>query len=255
MSKLNEIKWVNYDTQRPGYENTSNYIYLEKYIQAPVWHQAINGGQIAFNTAPSSQDNFVVAGNAPANMTSTGMTILTATTGQDDTFGYVPIPFDFYFYGSNYRNTGTAPAYYWNTNNVIGFGTGRGDISWSATNPGILIGNTDRRTNAYYYSGLLTSGSTSYMNTLLWAQNIYNDGVPDRIQYQLRFFRSPNYQYIELRINTFGATQGTWNLTNGVSYQNTFGAYTATAGTSWVLRSDLNGSNWTFSNNYYINLP
>ena len=93
------------------------------------------------------------------------------------------------------------------------------------------------------------------MNMLLWAQNNYADGAPNVIRYQIRLFRSPNFQYVELRINGFGATQGQWNITNGTTFQNTFGAYSASAGTSWVLRSDLNGSNWTFSNNYYINLP
>ena len=89
---------------------------------------------------------------------------------------------------------------------------------------------------------------------ILYAQNIYNDGAPNVIRYQIRMFRSPNNQYVELRINGFGATQGSWNITNGTSFQGTFGAYSASAGTSWVLRSDLNGSNWTFFNNYYINI-
>ena len=191
-------------------------------------------------------------------MNSNGMTQLTAVTFGDDTFGRVPVPFPFFFYGNNFSNSSPVsnPSFYWNTNNALGFGTATGDITWNVANPAILIGGSfDRRTNTFFYSGNLTSGGTNYINMLMWGRNQYADGVDNVIRYQIRFFRSPNYQYVELRINGFGASQGTWNITNGSAYQNTFGAYTATAGTSWVLRSDLNGSNWTFSNNYYINLP
>ena len=259
MSNRFEISWVNYTTQRPEYLNQSNYLYLEKYTVAPNWHTLINGAQLAFNinTVAIPPDTFFLAGNATTTMNSNGMTQLTAVANQDDSSAYVPLPFEFRFFGTNFSNTNptTAPAFYWNTNNVLGFGTRNGDISWQVTNPGILIGNTDRRTNTFFYTGLQTSGQTNYMTMLLWAQNIYNDGVTNVIRYQMRFFRSPNYQYVEVRINGFGATNGNWNITNGSALQNTFGSYTATAGTSWVLRSDLNGSNWTFSNNYYINLP
>lgn len=258
MSKRFEISWVTYDNQRPERADQSNYLYLEKYLTNPNWHTVINGATIAQNTVPRTGDTFLVAGNQVANMNSNGMTQLTGVAGVDDGFGYVPIPFTFNFFGVNYSNANpvAGPAFYWNTNNVLGFGTGNGTITWTAnTGNGILIGNSDRRTNTFFYSGIQTSGGTNYMNMLLWAQNNYADGAPNVIRYQIRLFRSPNFQYVELRINGFGATQGQWNITNGTTFQNTFGAYSASAGTSWVLRSDLNGSNWTFSNNYYINLP
>jgi len=259
MSKRFEISWVPYDTQRPEFADQSNYIYLEKYQTVPNWHTLINGGMVARNIITTA-DTFLVAGNAVANMSVTGMTQPAGIAGQDDAFAYVPLPFEFRIFGTNYSNANpvAAPAFYWNTNNVLGFGTGisNNPIVWVATSgTGILLGNADRRTNTFYYSGLQTSGTTNYMNMVLFAQNVWNDGVANVIQYQIRFFRSPNFQYVELRINGFGATQGTWNITNGTAFQNTFGAYTASAGTSWVLRSDLNGSNWTFFNNYYINLP
>ncbi len=256
MSNRFEISWVTYDTQRPEYADQSNYISLERYQTVPNWHTIINGGMVARNIITST-DTFVIAGNATTTMNSNGMTEATSIRGADDSSVYVPLPFTFLFFGTNYSNTNptVAPAFYWNTNNVLGFGTRRPDIGWSVANPAILIGNADRRTNTFFYTGLQTSGGTNYMTMLLWAQNIYNDGTINVIRYQIRFFRSPNYQYVGLRINGFGTTNGTWNITNGTAYQNTFGAYTASAGTSWVLRSDLNGSNWTFSNNYYINLP
>jgi hypothetical protein len=260
MSKRFEIQFVPYAQQRAESNNQPVVISLQRYITLPVWHQIINQANMSYTTPPiptPAGDTFLIAGNAVANMNSNGMTQLAAVAGVDDTFAYVPLPFTFNFFGINYSNSNpvSAPAFYWNTNNVLGFGTGTNTIGWSAnTGNGILIGNTDRRTNTFFYSALQTSGTTNYMNMLLWANNIYSDGVPNVIRYQIRFFRSPNNQYVELRINGFGATQGQWNITNGTAFQNTFGAYSASAGTSWVLRSDLNGNNWTFFNNYYINL-
>lgn len=256
MSKRYEITWVPYDTQRPEFAEQKNEITFLSYDQLPSWHRPVNGGLMSFVVPAAAADTFMVAGNAAANMNSNGMTQLTGVAGADDSFGYVPLPFPFYFYGNNFSNSTpvTNPAFYWNTNNVLGFGNGNGSIGWSVANPAILIGNADRRTNTFFYSGIQTSGTTNYMNMLLWAQNFYNDSTPNVIRYQIRFFRSPNYQYVELRINGFGATQGNWNITNGSAYQDLFSGYTATAGTSWVLRSDLNGNNWTFSNNYYINI-
>ena len=57
---------------------------------------------------------------------------------------------------------------------------------------------------------------------------------------------------------TLPAQNGGWNLTNGTTFQNTFSNTFATTfpadNTSFVLSSDPNGSNWTFSNTSYLNL-
>ena len=205
--------------------------------------------------APPGPVVLLTAGNASANMNTSGLTNMGGVQGQDDSFGYLPIGFTFRFFGTNYSNTGSAPAAYWNTNNVLGFGTGNGTITWSAgTGIGILVGNADRRTNFFYYSGASNISNYDYMNCILYAQNNYNDGAPNVIQYQLRLFRGPTNQYVELRINGFGATQGQWNITNGSAFQNTFGSYSASAGTSFVLVSDLDGSNWSLCNAYYMNV-
>jgi hypothetical protein len=46
-----------------------------------------------------------------------------------------------------------------------------------------------------------------------------------------------------------------YNITNGTAFQNTYGSFSnMVANQSFVLSSDLNGNNWTFYNNYYINL-
>lgn len=193
-----------------------------------------------------------VAGNGAANLSTTGMTVLSGVSGQDDAFAYVTLPFPFFFFGTDYGNSATN--FYWNTNNVLGFGTGVNTITWTAnTGRGVLIGNTDRRTNTFYYSPLQTASGYNYINFVLFAQNIYNDSVPNAIQWQIRMFRSASIQYIEVRASTAPATGGTWNITNGTTFQNTYGAFTnVSAGSSFVLQSDGNGNNWQFFNNYRI---
>jgi hypothetical protein len=253
MSNPFQIYYVPYDTQRPEYENQDIQINFQTYSSLPIGYTPKQQIQIARNIV-LTEDTFLTQGNIAANMSITGLTLMTGVSGVDNGFGYIPTAFTFKFFGTNYTNSSNAPGIYWNTNNVIGFGTGIGTIAWVAnTGPGILLGNTDRRTNSYNYSGTLTFGQTSYINTVLRAQNIYNDGVPNAISMQIRLARSPNYQYVEVRMSTVGATNGNWNITNGVAFQNTYGSFTWANGSSIVLRSDLEGSNWTFYNNYYLN--
>jgi hypothetical protein len=194
------------------------------------------------------------SGNGVANLSTTGMTSLTGVAGQDDAAAQMTIPFDFFYFGSNYGNNLNG-GFWWCTNNVFVFGASNATISWAAnTGRGILIGNTDRRTNTLHYTSTIqTSSGYNYMNFVLNAQNIYNDGVPNAIRWQMRLFRSPTRQYVEVRANTAPATGGAWNITNGTTFQNTYGAFTnVTAGSSFVLQSDGNGSNWQFFNNYRI---
>jgi hypothetical protein len=195
-------------------------------------------------------------GNATTTMTTTGLTSLAGVIGQDDAAATIPgINFDFYFFGTNYGN-GLNLGIYWSSNNVLGFGNPDSTISWTATTgKGVLIGNLDRRTNNFYYSTTQSSSGYSYLNCLLFAQNIYNDGIANAVQFQLRFFRGPASQYIEVRCKQAPSTAGVYNITNGSAFQNTYGAFTnMVANQSYVLESDLNGNNWTFYNNYYINL-
>lgn len=198
------------------------------------------------------------AGNALANLSTTGMTILSGVTGVDDGFAYVPLAMDFTFFGINYRTpaSGATSGLYWNTNNVIGFGTGTNTITWNAsTGRGILVGNSDRRTNSIYYSPIQTSKGYDYINFVLSAQNRYNDGIPNAIRWQIRMFRGSSNQYVELRASTAPATAGTYNITNGTAFQNTFVGFTGvTTNSSFVLESNLTGSTWTFYNNYYIDI-
>jgi hypothetical protein len=207
--------------------------------------------------------NIAVAGNATTSMNSAGMLTLAGVQGQDDAAATFPVNFDFFFFGSNY-GSGANSGIYWSSNNVLGFGTPDSTITWTAvTGRGILLGNYDRRcNNFYYYSPTRTFSPTGsgltyyYIDTLIYAQNVYNDGVPNAIQFQMRLFRSSVDQYVEIRCKQAPSTAGTYNITNGVVFQNTYGAFAnMVANQSFVLRSNNTGSTWTLYNNYYIPAP
>lgn len=215
--------------------------------------------------------NPLVAGNATTTMSIVGATAIPGVAGQDDAFGYIPTSasFTWNFFGSNY-GSGQANSIYWNTNNVIGFGTGVNTINWVAnTGRGIMFGNLDRRTdpNAYYFPET-TNGNYRILKTNYFFRNIYNAGVAGEGQMEVRMIRNTvsGLQYVEVRVfkgspsvNSGAITStGAWNITNGTTFQNTYGTTfntTFPAGnTSFVLSCDANGSNWTFSNNYYVNV-
>jgi hypothetical protein len=222
-----------------------------------------------FGRGTQGTDPSIISGNATTNMSTTGFTQLTAVAGVDDGFAYIPTDasFNFFFFGTDYGKNNVVNGIYWNTNNVVGFGTGVNTITWVAnTGRGVLIGNADRRTNQFWYSPMTTSGTSKITQFLLFFQNIYNDGVTNAGQYRIRLIRSSTKQYIEVRIfkGSGGANSGTisttgqWNITNGTTFQGTYGStFNSTFpadNTSFVLSSDINGNNWTFTNTAYVNI-
>lgn len=222
----------------------------------------------------------IISGNATTTMNITGSTVIPGVAGQDDAFGPIPTDatFNFNFYGINYGGGASAPnGMYWNTNNVLGFGTGVNTIQWLAnTGRGILCGNFDRRTdpNAYYFP-IETSGNYKILRCMMFFRNIYNAGGPGEGQFQVRFAKNTvsGNQYVEFRIFKgsgtvnggaitsagygAGANKG-WNITNGTAFTNTFGDTFASVfpadNTSFVLGSDSTGSTWTFTNSSYLNI-
>jgi hypothetical protein len=117
----------------------------------------------------------------------------------------------------------------------------------------------EKNTNAIY-----ENGKKGDIHIYIWCGDGYNsnpgdrdnDGVANAIQWQIRLFRSPAVQYIEVRALTAPAPGGTWNITNGTTFQNTYSSFTnVTAGSSFVLQSDALGNNWSFYNNYHIEAP
>ena len=198
--------------------------------------------------------DFMVSGNVAGNMNETGGARLSAIQGADDSSTSIgTIGFVFNYFGTDH---GTNSTVYWNTNNVLQFGTNVGTITWSATTGrGILMGNADRRTNWATTFPTYTSNSHSIKKILVNQANYYGTSGTE-IQMEIRLIRGPSYQYIELRMALWAAANaGAWNLTNGSTFFNVFsGAPPIGTGASLVMRSDLNGSNWTVFNNRYINL-
>jgi hypothetical protein len=208
-------------------------------------------GQAQFYTVPSPGAT-IVSGAGAANMSNVGMTALVSAY-QDDTANPWNLPMDFYFLGTNYgKNLNGGMG--WCSNFVISFSLSGNDINWPTTKPGVLLGNSDRATNTFHYSGLQTSGSVQYINCVLQGQNAYNDNLPYVVKYQYRLIRDPQYQYIEIRAATAPSTQGTWRVVSGPPGGNVIlatGAYVGT-GLSGVWRSTATGTNWTWFANSYV---
>ena len=194
----------------------------------------------------------IVSGAGAANMSNVGMTALVSAY-QDDTANPWNLPMDFYFLGTNYgKNLNGGMG--WCSNFVISFSLSGNDITWPVTKPGVLLGNFDRATNTFHYSGLQTSGSVQYINCVLQGQNVYNDGVAYAVKYQYRLIKDPQYQYIEIRAAAAPGTQGTWRVVSGPPGGNVIlatGAYVGT-GLSGVWRSTATGTNWTWFGNSYV---
>ena len=208
-------------------------------------------GQAQFYTVPSPGAT-IVSGAGAAAMSNVGMTALVSAY-QDDIANPWNLPMDFYFLGTNYgKNLNGGMG--WCSNFVISFSLSGNDINWPVTKPGVLLGNSDRATNTFHYSGLQTSGSVQYINCVLQGQNAFNDNLPYVVKYQYRLIRDPQYQYIEIRAATAPSTQGTWRMVSGPPGGNVIlatGAYVGT-GLSGVWRSTATGTNWTWFGNSYV---
>lgn len=196
--------------------------------------------------------------DAIANMDTTGLTNLSSLNDYDDDWDNFPVDFDFYFLGTNYGN-GNNNGIYWDTNSVIGFGSGQSGNPWYPdTGLGILIGNADRRNNTFWYSGTLTSGNFTYVRLLYFGQNYYGDNAPDILQYEIIMGKDLSYQYIEVRTAGTGLDIGLWNIAdNSQNFLNTCGDFDTVGGGpfpcgSYLFRSDLTGNNWKFFSNSSI---
>lgn len=210
------------------------------------------GGQAQFMTTPAVGDATIVNTNAAANMSNVSMTALVSAY-QDDVGNPWNLPMDFYFLGTNYgKNLNGGMG--WGSNFVISFSLSGNDINWPNTKPGVCLGNADRATNTFHYSGLQTSGAVQYINCVMQGQNNYADATPYAVKYQYRLIRDSAYQYIEIRASAAPSTQGTWKIVSGPPGGNVLlatGAYVGT-GQSGVWRSTLTGTSWTWFPTSYV---
>ena len=213
---------------------------------------AASGGGGAMQFGFSTPGATIVSGAGAANMSNVGMTALVSAY-QDDTANPWTLPMDFYFLGTNYgKNLNGGMG--WDSNFVISFSLSGNDITWPDSKPGVCLGNYDRATNTFHYSGLQTSGSIQYINCVLQGQNIYNDSLAYAVKYQYRLIRDVQYQYIEVRCAAGPTTQGTWKVSGGPPGGNVQIATGAFVGTnaSGVWRSSATGTGWTWFANSYV---
>ena len=216
--------------------------------------------------------SLLVSGNRSANMNIDGLTQVDFTPGGGvlNGFGFFEFDSTFNFFGTNYGKTGSGALnqMFWNTNSVLGFGTGKGDVTWNATTgPGILLGNSDREVVSVYYSTTSETSvsfgtdpaSVKYMRLVVRADQ--TEGGAQNVEFEIRFFRvNPDttaaFQYIEVNINKIATPTGTYNLTNGSAFQTTFSGYTPATSvpSSFVLQSNASGNTWTLNNNNFVGM-
>lgn len=123
-----------------------------------------------------------------------------------------------------------------------------------------MIGNFDRRNNAFWYSSLLTGSTSSikYINLLFFGQNLYTDNAPNVLQYEITMAIDGVKQYVQIKTAGVGSNVGQWNIANSSpSFLNTCGTFDSTGpvvGGSYVFESDVTGTNWSFYPNYHLSL-
>lgn len=213
-------------------------------------------------TNPTRTFTGLLSGNVSGNMSTTGMTQATSIAGIDDSSVQIPassLAFDFWFYNKNYGRDYNG-GIYWATNNYISFGAASSAISFPASVVGVAIANADRRTTSFWYSGTLTSGGFSYINMLHFYQNFYNDNTPNAGQMQIRLLTNGVVQYIEVRCSSAPSNQGSFQISDGTSFQattnSTYSSFASlNSGVSFVLASLIgNNNSWEFYPNYYVNV-
>lgn len=233
-------------------------------------------------TAPTCA--ILLAGNVSANMNTSGMSLLTFIPGpyypaNDDGYAYLPFTgMDYYFFGTNYGNSnGTNPAnsIYMNTDYAFGFGQGQFDFkNWPVSQSAILFDFFDSWNIASYVSppqnGIISG--VKYVRIVAtgtdYSSNEGDDTTTVKKAYEIYYARDTCFQYMQFncnvenvditqypQTNTTANANGS-NITNGTTFQNTFGvSFSNTgpkAGNSYVIRSDLNGNNWQFFPNTHL---
>lgn len=101
----------------------------------------------------------------------------------------------------------------------------------------------------------LNSAIGNHLRIVCWHGYVYgaNDEYNTDLRFEIKFYRDSTYQYIEAKANDNMRYSGnTAAPTNNTNFQGiTLPALTS--GTSYVLRSDLQGNNWTLISPAYIN--
>ena len=175
---------------------------------------------------------------------STGLTQIIFGSQDDANIELSDLPFDFYFFGTNYKNS-----IYAGSNTYFTFGFGSSNFSGlSASNPGraIHIGSHDNSWQRVW-SGIVEIGGKQgfrvrYEGT---ASTVGSVGNPN-IVIETTFFEG---QKINITLGVHARTFGQVGITDGNSYQPSF---SLTENTSYALYSDPTGYNWVVESGKYF---
>lgn len=182
----------------------------------------------------------LVSGNSPANMDTTGMETLFNNYDTSYTKYLSFTDMDFYFFGTNYGdNKGVI---YMTIDYAFGFGPSSGlqQSNWPVGRQAILFDFFDTY-NMYSHVSQVQSGTipgVKYLRIVCHGtdQTSHNSGDTNvRKAYEIYYVRDNCYQYMQFKCNTetvpnmstLTTTTSTYangsNITDGTSFQNTFG--------------------------------
>jgi hypothetical protein len=100
----------------------------------------------------------------------------------------------------------------------------------------------------------LNSAIGKHLRIVCWHGYAYgaSDETNADLRFEIKFYRDSTYQYIEAKANNTMKYSGNSTPSNTTNFQG-ITLPVLTSGTSYVLRSDLNGNNWTLTTPAYMN--
>jgi hypothetical protein len=255
-----------------GFPHSTSFINTPLLTSPPIAKRSLS--------APLVNGNGTITPNASNGLNDTGALNMTLNGGGTQDTGFYTLPaaatsganiFNFNFFGTNY-GAGANPGITFSTNLAVGFGNGTTATSISATlGRYIFTGIANRFVNRCAYTNPVTNGSHRIVTIYLFYENGNSQSSSNVYaapgQMQIRFIKntSTGIQYIEFRFyKGIGITNdgsitnvGSWQLTNGTAFQNTFTLGTGVTfydNDSIVLSSDSLGNTWTFNPYCHVNL-
>ena len=260
-SAIQKIFGGNYPIYISEYYLNNGYVYSPGGIGIP------NSGQISLSQmkekykstySPTPWITMWSDINAVANMdTANGIDM--GLDGVDDNFASIgTVGFPFFWFGVDYGSTNNIQ---WTTNNVMTFGGGSIQYTpWSSTvKPGVLMGQSDRRTKLARQFTPVTENGYKIKRFIVRQYNYFSDegnGKEDSIRMEILLVRAPTlWQYILIRMNYWNTnnTSGIWDISDGVEFKNTFvGTPPVGTGYNVLLVGSLTGTNWVSYNFPYI---
>ncbi len=99
----------------------------------------------------------------------------------------------------------------------------------------------------------LNSAIGNHLRIVCWHGYAYGatDESSSDLRFEIKFYRDSTYQYIEAKANDTMKYSGNSTLSNTTNFQG-ITLPQLNGGTSYVLKSDLNGNNWTLISPAYI---